>query len=214
MGVTISVTQRGLKRLMAKMGTHIDPDRMEINLPRVAEDSRLFYLAQEMAGEIRGRAPGRDVVMTSLVTQFLIYLLRFCVVPAAPKRRHQLAHQLPAWEMVRAVECMNHWGKSTFSLARLCAEIGSCQSRFTQLFRNSTNINPLNFYNMLLINKAKSLLACSGMSIKEIAYTLEFQNESHFCTLFRAIAGTTPSRFRIFGDTPTEQVLGNCPVVR
>ena len=199
LGLTISVAERALKRLLAEMGADLKLDDIEIRIARLVQDHRFPYLAQEMTYEIESRAPGRDAVLRSLLTQFLISLLRFCLQPVTANARQELARQLPAWEMVRAIECMNQCRKSSFSLARLCSEIGTSQSRFVQLFRNSANTSPLAFYNRILVNKAKRLLSHSGLSVKEVAYTLEFQNESHFCTLFRSVAGTTPSQFRISG---------------
>src|SRR5579862_246630 len=75
LGLTISVTECALKLLLQKMGTNLDLEKTQINLSRIAEDSRLLPLAEEMAHEIQGRAPGRHVVMASLLTLFLTLLL-------------------------------------------------------------------------------------------------------------------------------------------
>ncbi len=198
LGLTISVAESTLKRLLTAMGVEAGSlDEVEIHLSRLTEDRRFTYLGEEMQHEILNSAPGRDAVMSSLVTQFLISLLRFCVQPGVSAERHDVARQLPAAEMVRAVEYMNKHRKSSFSLGGLCSEIGTSQSRFIQLFRNSTNTSPLVFYNRILVNKAKTLLNHSGLSIKQIAYALQFQSESHFCTLFRSISGKTPNQFRL-----------------
>jgi AraC-like DNA-binding protein len=200
LGLTISVGEATLKRLLTVMGIEAGSlHDVEIHLSRLTEEGRLTHLGEEMHHEILNSAPGRDAVISSLVTQFLISLLRFCVQPAAAIERHDVARQLPAAEMVRTVEYMNRHRKSSFSLGGLCSEIGTSQSRFIQLFRNSTNTSPLVFYNRILVNKAKSLLNHSGLSIKQIAFALEFQSESHFCTLFRSLSGTTPNQFRLSG---------------
>lgn len=47
-----------------------------------------------------------------------------------------------------------------------------------------------------LINKAKSLLWSTGMSVSEIAYTLGFEHPSHFTRLFRQKTGYSPSVYR------------------
>ena len=99
--------------------------------------------------------------------------------------------------MVRTLEYMNARGKSKFSVAELCAEIGTSTSRFIQLFKNSvSSMSPHVYYNRLIVGKAQRILAASDLSIKAIAYDLGFQNESHFCKVFRSCAGVTPGRFR------------------
>jgi len=207
LGLTISVTECALKLLLQKMGTNLDLEKTQINLSRIAEDSRLLPLAEEMAHEIQGRAPGRHVVMASLLTLFLTLLLRLSLEPVAEANPKPLARQLPAWQMVRSVEYMNSCRKRQFSLAGLCGMIGTSQSRFIQLFHNSTNVSPLACYNALLINKSKQLLLNSNQSIKEIARDLEFKNESHFCTLFHSVSGITPGKFRRFHKTWEESVF-------
>ncbi|MBB5620301.1 AraC-like DNA-binding protein [Pedobacter cryoconitis] len=47
-----------------------------------------------------------------------------------------------------------------------------------------------------LINKAKSLLWSTGMSVSEIAYTLGFEHPPHFTRLFRQKTGYSPSVYR------------------
>ena len=198
LGLTISASDRALKLLLASMEPGSCREDLGIQLPRISGDRRLLYLAQEMAFEIQRRAPGSDLLLMSLVTQFLVHLLRIGLSEAAPRRRLGISRQLPAWEMVRAIECMNDYGKSSFSLGILCSEIGTSQSRFMQLFRQSTGASPLAFYNRLLINKARRLLTESTLSTKEISFELGFQSESHFCALFRAVSNVTPGRFRAF----------------
>ncbi len=47
-----------------------------------------------------------------------------------------------------------------------------------------------------LIDKAKSLLWSTGMSVSEIAYTLGFENPPHFTRLFKQKTGYSPSGYR------------------
>ena len=48
-----------------------------------------------------------------------------------------------------------------------------------------------------VILEAKSLLKYSGMSIQEIAYCLNFPNQSFFGKYFRSHTGMTPSAYRM-----------------
>jgi AraC family transcriptional regulator len=66
-------------------------------------------------------------------------------------------------------------------------------SRFIPLFKNSSGVSPHNYYNALLVLKARRLIQLEGSTTKEAAYALGFKNVSHFCTLFHQLAGSTPT---------------------
>lgn len=196
LGLTVSATEKVLKDLLAKMGGNVGDGGL-LHVPRRIEEPRLLSLGKEMAYELKFKGPGSEAILDSLTTQFLILILRSCIPSEIPIPRREVSRQLSAREMVRAIEYMNRCGKRSFNLATLCAELRTSESRFIQLFRNSAKTSPLVFYNRILISRAKHLLANPSLSIKEIAYALEFGSESHFCTLFRAMAGVSPSQFRL-----------------
>jgi AraC-like DNA-binding protein len=196
-GITISVSERSIKSLYSAIHPNSDLADVQISISRVIKNGRLNSIGHELAYEMRHAWVGRDLVIASLVTQYLIYVLRKWAVPF--HRASQPNRQLLATEMVRAIEHMNNCPKSTFSLQSTCAVIGTSQSRFVSLFSASTGSSPLVFYNHILIQKAKHLLVQSDVSIKEVAFSLEFQSESHFCNLFRSITGVSPTAFRSSG---------------
>ena len=135
--------------------------------------------------------------MDSIVLQILVYLFRSLLRPSLVPDARETVRQLPSWQMVRTLEYMNARGKNKFSVAELCAEIGTSASRFIQLFKNSvSSISPHVYYNRLIVDKAQKILAAGHLSVKEVAYELGFQNESHFFKVFRACAGVTPGNFR------------------
>jgi AraC-like DNA-binding protein len=196
-GITISVSVRSLKALCAAVHPSTDLADGNISISRFIKDERLKSLGHELAYEMCHTSVGRDIVITSLVTQFLIYLLRGWAVHL--NHSIESSRHLHAAEMVRTIEHMNDCPKRSFSLHTLCMSIGTSQSRFVSLFNASTGSSPLVFYNRILIQKAKHLLVQSDLSIKETAFILNFQSESHFCSLFRSITGVPPSAFRTAG---------------
>jgi AraC family transcriptional regulator len=197
-GITISVGERSIKSLCSAIHPNSDLADGQVSISRFIKDERLNSIGHELAHEMRHASVGRDLVIASLVTQYLIYVLRRWAVPF--HRALQSNPQLHATEMVRVFEHMNDCPKSTFSLESTCAVIGTSQSRFVSLFSASTGSSPLVFYNHILIQKAKHLLVQSDSSIKEVAFALEFQSESHFCNLFHSIAGISPTGFRRSGE--------------
>ena len=146
------------------------------------------------------RQNGYEMIVDSIVLQILVHLFRHVLRPSIQRGVLAEPRQLRSWQMVRAMEYMNARGKSKFNMAELCAEIGTSASRFIQLFKNSvSSMSPHVYYNRLIVEKAQNMLLGSDLAIKEISYELGFQNESHFCKVFRACSGTTPGTFRDHG---------------
>ena len=160
---------------------------------------RCYRSAQELVAELDDRQSGFEMVAQALVVQLVVHLLRRCLHPVVHTPQWSLPRQLPSWQMVRALEYMNATGKNSFRLAEMCSAVGTSATRFIQLFKNSAveGMSPHSFYNHLIVHKAKRLLLQPGSSVKDVSYELGFQNESHFCKVFRNCAGQTPGSFRM-----------------
>jgi AraC-like DNA-binding protein len=196
-GLTLHIPARTLKEILAKMRFPGDLDRNQILFLHRMNDPLLLTLAEELMYEIDDRQRGYGMVVDSIVLHILVHLFRKLLPPSFERDAVQPLRQLPSWQMVRTLEYMNAHGKSKFSIAELCAQIGTSTSRFIQLFKNSvSSMSPHVYYNHLIVDKAQKLLRTSDCSIKEISYDLGFQNESHFGKVFRACAGVTPGSFR------------------
>lgn len=196
-GLTLHIPVHSLKEILAKMQFPGDLDRNRVLFLEKLRDASLVPLVEELLREIHLRQSGYQIVVDSIVLQILVHLFRNLLRPSLERTPWETPRQLPSWQMVRTFEYMNARGKSQFSLTELCAEIGTSTSRFIQLFKNSVgSMSPHVYYNRLIVDKAQRLLTASGLSVKEIAYELGFQNESHFCKVFRSCAGTTPGNFR------------------
>ena len=196
-GLTLHVPVRALKEILAKMRFPADLDRNRVLFLHKMSDHSLVPLVEELSREIDQQQSGYELMVDSIVLQIMVYLFRSLLRPSFEHGTTEPPRQLPSWQMVRTLEYMNARGKSKFSLAELCTDIGTSTSRFIQLFKNSvSSVSPHVYYNRLIVDKAQKLLMAGNLSIKEIAYELGFQNESHFCKVFRVCAGTTPGNFR------------------
>jgi AraC-like DNA-binding protein len=196
-GLTLHIPVPTLKEILAQMRFPGDLDRHRVLfIDRMGDDS-IVPLVEGLLHEIDQRQSGYEIVVDSIVLQILVHLFRGVLRPSFERDTSEPVRQLPSWQMVRTLEYMNARGKSKFSVAELCAEIGTSASRFIQLFKNSvSSMSPHVYYNRLIVDKAQKILAASDLSIKEVAFDLGFQNESHFCKVFRTCAGITPGNFR------------------
>lgn len=197
-GISFHVTESAMKRFVANMRLPIDVERSSLSFMGKGHDPGLAVFGEELIHEIRKKQSGFEMVAQALVVQLMVHLLRNCLHPLVqiPK---SLPRHLPSWQMVRALEYMNSHKKADFRLADLCASVGTGPTRFIQLFKNSvqSGLSPHSFYNHLVIQKAKRLLAEPASPIKAVCYELGFRNESHFSRVFRNCTSLTPRAFQV-----------------
>jgi len=196
-GLTIHIPVRALKVVLSKMRFPGDLDRNRVQFVDKVSDPSLVPLVEELIHEIDHRQSGYELIVDSIILQILVHLFRNLLRPSLQPGIFVEPRQLPSWQMVQALEYMNARGKSKFSLAELCSDLGTSTSRFIQLFKNSVgSVSPHVYYNRLIVEKAQKMLVSSDLAIKEISYELGFHNESHFCKVFRTCSGTTPGSYR------------------
>lgn len=86
--------------------------------------------------------------------------------------------------------------ESTISIQDIAERIGMSYSSFRKLFKEYTGLSPAFYFQDLKLQRAKDLLRFTQNSIKEIAYSLNFESPGYFSTQFRKKVGKKPSDFR------------------
>ena len=71
-------------------------------------------------------------------------------------------------------------------------------SSFRKTFKEYTGFSPARYISEIKMSKAKELLTNSSMTIKEIAYSVGFNNHDYFFTAFHNMTGRTPAEYRNF----------------
>lgn len=82
------------------------------------------------------------------------------------------------------------------SIQSISEEVGISYESFRKQFKNYIGMSPLQYFLSLKIERAKELLTTTRMSIKEIAYSMNFESPDYFCSQFRRKTGRKPSDFR------------------
>lgn len=75
--------------------------------------------------------------------------------------------------------------ESTLSIQDIAEELGIGYSSFRKLFKEYTGVSPLSYFQDIKLQRAKELLRATQMSIKEIAYVLNFDSPDYFSTQFK-----------------------------
>jgi AraC-like DNA-binding protein len=88
--------------------------------------------------------------------------------------------------------------ESSLNIQQVAADIGVSYSNFRKLFKEYTGISPATYQQDLRLQRAKELLSTTDMSVKEIAYRLNFESPDYFSAKFKAKTGRRPSELRDF----------------
>ncbi|MCA1631461.1 MAG: helix-turn-helix transcriptional regulator, partial [Acidobacteria bacterium] len=159
-------------------------------------DERLARLARDIAEELRDAEKGQELVVTALVEQLVVRLLR----------RHANVRRAEALELTRAglidrrvrraVELMHAHMERELPLEELASAAYLSPFHFARLFKKVTGASPHAYLAALRIERAKSLLATTEHSITGVATRVGYSSSSHFSKAFRQSTGLTPRAFR------------------
>lgn len=135
-------------------------------------------------------------------------LITACAVRLAhaPSYSHRLAlhpPELPAdrvalspWQERRAKELMHSHMDQGLSIAQIASECSLSRSHFSRAFKKNTGVSPRDWFLQLRLDKAKSLLTGSDLTISQISLDCGFADQSHFTRVFTRMLGVTPFTWR------------------
>ncbi len=86
--------------------------------------------------------------------------------------------------------------ESNLTIQQIAMDLGIGYSNFRKLFKEYTGIAPAMYQQELRLQRAKELLSTTNLSIKEIAYRLNFDSPDYFSSKFKIKTGRKPSEFR------------------
>jgi len=86
--------------------------------------------------------------------------------------------------------------ESPLTIQQVAEEMGVSYSNFRKLFKEHTGLSPAVYQQDLRLQRAKELLTTTDMSIKEIAYRLNFESPDYFSAKFKAKTGQRPTQMR------------------
>ena len=86
--------------------------------------------------------------------------------------------------------------RENLDLEKIAQDAGMSYSWFRKKFREYTSISPARYILGLRIQEACRLLAESSLTIKEVAYNVNFEDSSYFSAMFLREVGMSPSEYR------------------
>ena len=86
--------------------------------------------------------------------------------------------------------------ESNLTIQQIAEEMSVSYSNFRKLFKEYTGLSPAVYQQDLKLQRAKELLSTTNMSVKEIAYRLNFDSPDYFSAKFKIKTGRKPREMR------------------
>ena len=144
--------------------------------------------------ESRERRVGYEIVVRSLLCEALAELMRASELVPVTAGASRPSDSLCA--MDRAMDHINSHLYSPLTLAELARVAGFGRTYFSTLFSELNGLSPWEYIRIRRIERAKSLLTDTSLSVLEVSERSGFSNLSNFNRAFLAGVGMTPREYR------------------
>ncbi len=86
--------------------------------------------------------------------------------------------------------------RGELSLAEFAQSVNLSVWRLCHIFKSDVGMPPIRYLRLLRMKRAKDLLESSFLSVKEIAFQVGLNDESHFVRDFKSTYGYSPALYR------------------
>jgi AraC-like DNA-binding protein len=96
----------------------------------------------------------------------------------------------------KIIQMMREDVRGELSLAEFAQSVNLSVWRLCHIFKSDVGMPPMRYLRGLRMERAKDLLESSFLSVKEIAYRVGLNDESHFVRDFKSTYGSSPALYR------------------
>ena len=151
-------------------------------------DTLFAVIAEEYARP----APGRDVLLRSLVCALLVWLSRQLPQGEAPAARPDRGSQhLQRFVALLEKHYREHWPVSSYA-----RQLGVSTAYLNGVCRRHSGQTALQLIHQRLLLEAKRLLVYTTLNVNQVSDQLGFSEPAYFIRFFKRLSGQTPSRLR------------------
>ena len=180
---------------IAKCFPRQDPSSIEFFPATNRFDPLIFSVMSALRKEAEIGGLGGRLFAETAANLIALHLIRH-YSSAGSKWESYDRRQIANGHLEHAFEFIEANLDSDLTLDALANIAGMPISSFVRWFRRATRMSPHKYLMHRRVDRSLQLLSLSNLSISEIAYQLGFSSQSHFSTVFRALIGESPARFR------------------
>ena len=96
----------------------------------------------------------------------------------------------------KIIQMMREDVRGELSLGEFAQSVNLSVWRLCHIFKSDVGMPPIRYLRQLRMERAKDLLESSFLSVKEIAYQVGLNDESHFVRDFKSTYGFSPALYR------------------
>jgi transcriptional regulator GlxA family with amidase domain len=96
----------------------------------------------------------------------------------------------------KIIQMMRDDVRGELSLAEFAQSVNLSVWRLCHIFKSDVGMPPIRYLRQLRMERAKQLLESSFLSVKEIAFQVGLNDESHFVRDFKSTYGYSPALYR------------------
>ena len=170
--------------------------RISFRAPAPPRDERLAALACELVAELLGNDAGSELVISALVEQTAVHLLRRHARISRANELELSRAGLIDRRVRRAVELMHAQLGRDLPLEEIAAAAHLSPFHFSRLFKKLIGATPHAYLAALRAERARLLLSETDLSVTEVGARVGYDNPSHFAKAFRQATGLSPRAFR------------------
>jgi len=157
-------------------------------------DQAVWNTALKLKAEVGNSDRGSRQYAEALSLVLIHELIRLEQATSAVAR--PLRGGLPAWQQKRVVEFIQEHLAEEISLNALAELVDLSLYHFARAFKQSFGAPPHHYHMARRMDRARSLLQRSALSVTEIGMQIGFRETSSFTRAFRKFTGLTPTEYR------------------
>jgi AraC-like DNA-binding protein len=109
----------------------------------------------------------------------------------------------------KIIQMMREDVRGELSLGEFAQSVNLSVWRLCHIFKSDVGMPPIRYLRLLRMERARNLLESSFLSVKEIAFQVGLNDESHFVRDFKSTYGFSPALYRSQFKSKTEAHNGN-----
>jgi AraC family transcriptional regulator len=157
-------------------------------------DPTLYHMTQIVLPYLGSTRQPSALFMDHFVLMLCTHLIE--TYGAADRAGETQINGLARWQMHRVRELIDAGRSSDLRLATLAQQCGLSSSQFARSFKRSFGHSVHRYVVLQRVQTAKALLRGSRLRLTDIAQQAGFSDQAAFSRTFRALVGTTPTRWR------------------
>ncbi|NLC67921.1 MAG: AraC family transcriptional regulator [Clostridiaceae bacterium] len=161
----------------------------------VRGDNDVIECVNNLIKEYNEKLTGFELAIKSCICRLLVLLLRNHTNKIITAREYNLKTKTLE-RLSTVIKYIEQNYCEPISISQLAEMINLSTYHFCHVFKKAIGKTPIQYVNLLRINKAESLLKSTDLSITEIAFETGFSGANYFSRLYKKYKNVSPSSVR------------------